>query len=277
MADAKDWAGDLGANWAAVNDAMDRQLAPALPLGIAALAPRCGERIIDLGCGGGASSLAIAEAVGAEGTVLGVDISPDLARIAEERTDASSNVAIVVGDASQHPFEDAGFDALFTRFGCMFFEKPVEAMAHLRRALVPGGRAVLTVWAEPERNPWATIPAKAAADVLGPAEAAVPGAPGPFGWASPRIYEPILAEAGYRYLIAAEHEIRMPVSLGADPDPVVRAIRHMQRIGPLSRRLAEDPDALDEIAGILRPALMALVEGDAVCLPGCLRILQATA
>ncbi|MEM6904372.1 MAG: methyltransferase domain-containing protein, partial [Pseudomonadota bacterium] len=85
MAERNEWSGDLGAAWAGINAAMDAQLAPVLGPAIQALAPKPGERVIDLGCGGGASSLEIARAVGPEGRVLGLDISPDLAEIARAR------------------------------------------------------------------------------------------------------------------------------------------------------------------------------------------------
>ncbi|MEM0944646.1 MAG: methyltransferase domain-containing protein [Pseudomonadota bacterium] len=276
MAERNEWSGDLGAAWAGINAAMDAQLAPVLGPAIQALAPKPGERIIDLGCGGGASSLEIAHAVGPEGRVLGLDISPDLAEIARARGRDLPQLEIVTGDAARHPFETP-FDALFTRFGCMFFEDPPAAMGHLRQGLRPGGRALLTVWAEPEHNPWAMVPAKAAAMVLGPAEKLPPGAPGPFGWASPAIFEPILAAAGFRDLTVAEMEVEMEIGHGGGSDPVARAVAAMTTMGPLGRRLQEAPEAKEEASAVLAGLLAAHIRDGAVRLGGRIRLLSAIA
>ncbi|MEM7507604.1 MAG: methyltransferase domain-containing protein [Pseudomonadota bacterium] len=275
MADARDWAGDQGGKWANLVETMDRQLAPAAAPGVQALAPQPGERIIDLGCGGGPTSLMLAEKVGAAGRVLGVDISPDLLGIARRRAEGVGHLAFAEADAGSHPFEAGGWDALYSRFGCMFFDDPPAAMANLRRALVPGGRAVLTVWAEPKRNPWAMLPARAAAEVLGPAEKMAPGAPGPFGWCEPAIFEPILAEAGFADVTFVEHQIEMQIGMDGSPDPVTRAVDLACAIGPLASRLRETPEAEDQVRPILAELMRPHLRDDAVWLPGVIRVIAA--
>lgn len=276
MADTRDWAGELGAKWASQIQPMDRMLEPATHFAIDALGAAAGERIIDLGCGGGPTSLEIATRVGGGGHVLGIDISPDLVDIARERSAGMETVAFELGDAASFAFEGE-WDALFSRFGCMFFDAPVPALTHLRSALKPGGRAVLCVWAEPKFNPWAMVPASAATEVLGPAEKVPPGAPGPFGWATPDIFMPILEDAGWTGIAVAEHDLRLPISAGEDPDPVERAITHACRIGPLARRLEDHPDAEIEIRKILVETLRPLVEGDVVMIGARIRIISARA
>ncbi|MBY8975137.1 class I SAM-dependent methyltransferase [Rhodobacteraceae bacterium NNCM2] len=277
MADAQDWAGELGAKWATQIEPMDRMLEPVTEHAIAALAPMAGERVIDLGCGGGPTSLRIAEAVGPEGAVLGVDISPDLLEIARARGAGMAQLGFANADAGSHDFGGAVWDALFSRFGCMFFSDPVAAMANLRSAVKPGGRAVLTVWAEPKFNPWAMLPARAAAEILGPAEKIPPGAPGPFGWATPEIFMPILEGAGWQDIAFVERDLDLPLSRSGAEDPVAEALDHACEVGPLARRLREAPDAEGQIRPILARAFAPLVRDGIVWVGGRIRIISATA
>lgn len=278
MADSKDWAGDLGATWAETIEAMDAQLAPATEHGLSALAAQPGERIIDLGCGGGPTTLQIADEVGPEGHVMGLDISPALASIAASRGEALAQMEVVVADAATFAFETAAYDALFSRFGCMFFDEPIAAFQNLRGALKTGGRAVFTVWAEPKYNPWAMIPASVGHEILGPAEKLPPGAPGPFGWATPEIFEPILSGAGFADLSYTEHEIEMAVGYGSDEDPIDRAVALAARIGPLARRLEEaPPEMAAKVLPVLRAKMTPFVKGGRVVLNGRIRVIRVTA
>ncbi len=115
------WEGDMGRNWARLREATDRQLAEVGEAGLNLLNAKPGERVLDLGCGGGTTTLAIAGAVGPSGRVTGVDISPDLVAHARQRLEAFPHATVIEADAASHPFEPASHDALFSRHGCMFF------------------------------------------------------------------------------------------------------------------------------------------------------------
>lgn len=278
MAEKADWAGYLGTAWAETIDEMDVQLAQVSTHALAALDPQPGERVLDLGCGGGATTVEIAEAVGAEGCAFGLDVSPSLAAIAKRRGAHLPQMTVVAADAAAHDFAGRTFDALFSRFGCMFFDAPVVAFARLRAALVPGGRAALTVWSEPKKNPWAMVPASAANEIMGPAEKLPPGAPGPFGWATPEIFEPILAAAGFAEIRHAERRIEMVSGFGDAPDPIDRAIALAERLGPLARRLKDAPEGTAErVRPMLRERLAPFLRGDRVVFPGAVRIVAARA
>ena len=277
MVSATEWSGEQGKKWAETVEAMDRQLAPATGPGMKRLAPRPGERIIDLGCGGGPTSLELARLVGQSGRVLGLDISPDLLAVARARAEGVGHLAFAEGDAARHAFEPAAWDALYSRFGTMFFDDPPAALAHLREALVPGGRAVLTVWAEPKHNLWAMLPANAASEVIGPAEKQPPGAPGPFGWATSEIFLPILEAAGWEEIDAIEHDIEMELAFGSASDPVTRAVELACRIGPLARRLREAPEAEAELRRVLAGKFAEHVREDKVMLAGRIRTIRARA
>lgn len=192
----EDWAGDMGVKWLTHIDRFEGMIAPigdAL-LARAAIAP--GERVIDLGCGGGLTSLALAEAVGPEGAVLGIDISPDLIAEASRRAEGHANVRFLCADAATVALDDAPYDRLVSRFGSMFFSDPYAAFANLHGVLKPGGRMDLAVWGPPRDNPWMM-------ELMGVARSHIdipspdPRTPGPFAFADLDYVRDILARAGF--------------------------------------------------------------------------------
>jgi ubiquinone/menaquinone biosynthesis C-methylase UbiE len=120
--------------------------------------------VLDLGCGSGATTAKLRDAVAPHGSVVGVDISPDQIEVARRRV--RGGVRFEVADAQTFPFERNGFDALFSRFGCMFFDDPDAAFGNLSGALRPKGRAVLVVWREIGLNPWAALRAGVGAELF---------------------------------------------------------------------------------------------------------------
>ncbi len=277
MAEAQMWSGSLGRIWAENAEALDRQLAPAGAVALAALAARQGERILDLGCGAGATTAALCAAVGTGGRVTGVDISADQVAAARVRP-GCERAELVVGDAQTWPFAPATYDALFSRFGGMFFADPPAAYANLRRALKPGARVVMAVWRAMELNSWATVPAAAGAEVLGPQATTPPGTPGPFGWAEPEYFAPILGRAGFTAASWSEVAVTMEVGLSGDAPPAERAAKMLLRIGPLARRLQDQPPAVrtqveERLVRALEPHL-----GDGwIRLGGVIWLIRATA
>lgn len=197
----EDWAGEMGARWLANVKLFEATLAPigeAL-LARAGFAP--GERVIDLGCGGGATTIAVAASVAPGGVVLGLDISPDLIAAASRRAEAAgaANARFVCADAASVELPDAPYDRLVSRFGSMFFSDPVGAFAHLRSLLKPDGRIDLAVWGPPADNPWmADGMAAARAHVEMPAP--VPRAPGPFAFEDVDYLRDVLRGAGFRHI-----------------------------------------------------------------------------
>ncbi|MFO7853706.1 MAG: class I SAM-dependent methyltransferase [Paracoccaceae bacterium] len=275
MSTAEDWAGDLGRRWAAEAERQDRMLAAFEAAGRAALGDVAGRRVLDLGCGPGASSFALARD-GAETT--GLDVSPDLLAVARARAaePGAPPVAFVEGDAASARFE-APFDALFSRFGCMFFEDPVPAWRNLRAALLPGAPFVGVAWRPVKQNLWVFEPLKLIGDLLPPQPSPPPGAPGPFGWAEPALPGAWLAEAGWREVgfAEAEADIALGGETGASP-PLPRAAEAIMTGGPLSRRILELPeDAQAEVRARLEAGLAPFVRDGAVRLPG--RVWVATA
>src|SRR5467141_281082 len=145
------WNGGAAETWVAQQERLDRQLDPLGRAALRALAPRPGEHVLDVGCGSGQTALQLADAVGPGGRVVGLDLSSQLLAAARRRN-PSAHVAFERADAQTHAF-DQPFDAIYSRFGVMFFADPVAAFANLRRALKPGGRMAFVCWRAESENP----------------------------------------------------------------------------------------------------------------------------
>ena len=234
MATGSDWQGRVGREWADKADALDRLLGPVGEAGIAALGNVGGLRVLDLGCGAGASSLALS-AGGAK--VTGLDISEDLLTRAKQR-DTQHTVDFILKDASSYRAETP-FDALYSRCGAMFFDYEVDAWQHLRNQMTPGASAALIVWRDAEENGWAKVPLTLARPVLGNEATRIspPEGPGPFAWSNPEHFQSVLKNAGWSGI--EWHEIRRDavMEVGAFDTPAERAAEFAMRIGPLASRL----------------------------------------
>ncbi|WP_240344828.1 class I SAM-dependent methyltransferase [Novosphingobium sp. THN1] len=141
----EDWAGEMGARWLANLTGFESTIAPAGEALLAQAAYQPGERVVDIGFGGGATSLAIAQAVAPQGEVVGIDISPDLAAATARRAAAAgiANARFICADAATVALPEMPFDRLCSRFGSMFFSEPVPAFANLRGLLKAGDGSIL--------------------------------------------------------------------------------------------------------------------------------------
>jgi len=158
-----EWNGALGQRWVAMQREIDRIVVPFGGAALKVAAPQPGERVIDVGCGCGDTSIEIARLVGKSGAVLGVDVSAPMLGVARSRTTQAdcANLTFYEGDASETELP-ANTDLLFSRFGVMFFGQPTQALNHLRVSLREGGRCAFVCWRSPRDNPWAMVPLSAA-------------------------------------------------------------------------------------------------------------------
>jgi SAM-dependent methyltransferase len=246
------WNSRAGETWAAMQKRIDAQIEPLGVRAIERLAPHHGEKVLDIGCGCGTTTLELARRVGTSGHVTAADISRpmlDVARRAAGEARAE-NIAFIEADAQIYAFGADSFDALFSRFGVMFFSDPVAAFKNLHAALKPGsGRLVFVCWRKLPENPWMATPVKAAMQHLPPQPPADPQAPGPFAFADAERVTRILAEAGFADVAVTPHD--QQVELGM----LEQAVEHCTRVGPLSRLLTENPDAVDPVIDTLRETL----------------------
>jgi len=263
------WNESAGPTWADLHAPLDRQLAPLGHRAIAAMAPKPGERVLDIGCGAGETTLDLA-ATGAE--VVGVDISRPLLDVARRRGAGVTGVSFLEADAQTHPFAAGSFDAIFSRFGVMFFADPPAAFANLRRALKPGGRLAFVCWRRPDENPFMTAPMVAAlALVPTPPPPPEPGAPGPFAFADPERVRGILDAAGFTDVTLTPHEQKIG---GNDLDT---ALGLALKVGPLGALLRENPDQQAKVIEAVRGVLAAHDGPDGVTLDSASWIVTARA
>ncbi len=268
-AQAEFWNDAGGRAWAGAHAALDRQIRPLGEAAMAALVPRPGEHILDIGCGAGATSVALAERVGPRGRVVGVDISGPLLAIAEAAGAAIANLRFIRDDAQTHGFDHGAFDAAFSRFGVMFFADAVAAFANIRQALKPGGRLAFVCWRAMRENAWMHVPLMAAMPHLPPLPTPDPDAPGPFAFADAARVEAILAEAGFAEVSIRAHDC----DIGGNDLATTMAL--MLRVGPLGAALREAPELAPKVEGAVAQALAPHVRNGEVWMPGAVWIVTA--
>ncbi len=254
------WSGPSGQSWVRLQAQLDALLQPVLDGLLARAALVAGARVLDVGCGTGASTVAAARIVGAQGHVCGLDISAPMLERARDRAATLSQVSFLLGDAADHSFDAHGFDRMISRFGVMFFADPVAAFRNLARALQPGAQVTFATWSEVAHNPWFTIPAQAAKARLGAPPAVHPDEPGPFAFRDPERVDSIMAEAGFIDFGAETVAISLTppgdrtaaASLATFVGPATRAIRHFS--GTDADRQAIATDVADRLAEFDTPA-----------------------
>ncbi len=186
---AAGWEGHRGTVWDA-SRAVGEWLVDALD-------PQPGETVLELAAGVGDTGFAAARRLGTEGTLISTDFSEAMVDAARRRAQelGVSNAEFRTLDAERMDLDDGSVDGVLCRWGYMLMADPAAALAETRRVLGDGGRVALSVWGDPQQNPWASIPARAILDQTG-AEPPDPLAPGVFAMASEERTRELLAAAG---------------------------------------------------------------------------------
>jgi SAM-dependent methyltransferase len=260
---AKFWNGAGGDAWVAMQPVMDRMFVGIEELLAEAAAARGAKRVLDVGCGVGATTLALARRLGDGAEVTGVDISAPMVEAAKERVAFEDDPPrFLLADAASHTFEWGEFDLLVSRFGVMFFEDPVAAFAHLREAIAAGGGLRFVCWRSPEETPYLTTGARAVAHLVADMPAREPGAPGPFAFAEKARIEEVLGGAGWTGVEVEPIEIP-----AAFPESDLN--RYLAQIGPIGQAVREADDAKrTEVLGAARAAYQPFITGDEVRFTG---------
>ena len=192
------WSGAGGDVWVDKQREMDIMLNPLGERAIQGLDLSGERKILDIGCGCGATTLEIAKAV-TQGEVIGVDISePMLERATKTASDMMlTNTSFQVKDVQVDEMPRSYFDIAFSRFGVMFFEDPFEAFKNINHSLKDNGQLSFVCWQHASLNPWQSLSIQVIKEFLDlPAPA--PKSPGPFAFEDKSYINEILTESGFR-------------------------------------------------------------------------------
>lgn len=235
------WNGKSGQKWAEDQEKLDAMMQAMADAAVAAAAAMPGESVLDIGCGTGATALALADLVGPEGRVQGVDVSMPMLDVARSRIGGRRNVSFTEADAATAHFEPSSVDLVFSKFGVMFFADPEAAFTNIRKAVKPGGRLAFICWRALQENPFATLPMGAALKHLPPQPKPDPNAPGPFAFADPVRVGHILMQAGFKTPAFAAFDATMVVGRKASS-----AAKEAVLVGMASRLLMEASDEMKD-------------------------------
>ncbi|MFT4582479.1 MAG: SAM-dependent methyltransferase [Gammaproteobacteria bacterium] len=264
------WNADGGKRWVEDIDRLESMLSGLSDKLISSVAAKEGESALDVGCGGGITSAAIASAVGAKGSVLGVDISEVILNVARTRFGKVGNLTFATADAAEFPFEANQYDVITSRFGVMFFPQPDVAFSNLRRAGKSDARMVFICWRALAENPWMGAPAAAAFTTLTPPEKPAPGTPGPFSLADPQHVKQLMGAAGFIDIKLSPIDEKL--NLGKVDD----ALGFMTKLGPAAQPLREATEDQRQVAiAAMRGVLESNSTDEGVLMSGAVWLVEA--
>jgi SAM-dependent methyltransferase len=260
------WRESAGQTWVKLQERTDAQLEPLGRPALERLKLVPGESVLDVGAGTGQTTVELARRVEASGSVVALDISEPMVSAARKRVAEAglSNTQVVLADAATHDFEHP-FDALYSRFGVMFFSDPTAAFSKLRANLKPSARLGFVCWQPLEVNDWARVSLDAALSVV-PAlpipDYIQPGQPGPFYFSDPDFVHQVLKNSGFGQI---EIEKQTHSSCFGASKNLEEAVDYALQIGPASRLItAADPDLLPAFRRALSAAFTPYVKADGV-------------
>jgi SAM-dependent methyltransferase len=233
------WNGPIGQVWAREQAKRDRDHETITRTVLALAAPQPAERVLDIGCGSGTTTMLIAGCVGATGSATGFDISKPMLELAAVRARQSHSTATFIeADVTDYRFAPQSANLVFSQFGVMFFADPVAAFTNLHRALRPGGRITFACWRQHHECGWAHIPEAAARPFLPPSPPSDPNAPGRYSFADPDRVKSVLSQAGFH--AATLEKFDCPAFAGRTPQEAASSAIDG---GPLMRTLGDADEA----------------------------------
>lgn len=253
------WNGAAGQAWIAAQAVLDHMFMPFEDLLAGRIGGGSGQRVLDVGCGTGSTTLAVAQRLGVEGHCVGADVSAPMIAVAQARAQRKNSTAsFICADAQTHAFEPESFDAIMSRFGVMFFDNPVLAFANLRRAARVGGELRCIVWRSAADNPFMTTAERAAAPLLPDLPARRPGAPGQFAFADRQRVSSILEQSGWGEIDIQPLDVNCAL-------PEKALIGYFTRLGPVGLMLqAADDLKRKQVTETVRAAFDPYVHGTEV-------------
>ena len=247
----KFWNEVKGEFWVNLKERIDSLLFPFGEAALEELAVKPGERVLEIGCGTGASSMRLSNLVGRGGEVLAVDLSKPMLEKAKNtgKSLGINNVSFLEVDAEVFSLPQSQYDAVFSRFGVMFFEDPIKAFRNFNVALKPGGRLSYVCWAAREDNPWIRVPTAAAREFLDIPPAPPQDSPGQFAMEREERIKQVLDESGWLNMHVKKFELEHLMGTNAHD-----AATFICQMGPMS-----EPFSL--ASSRIREDCIAAVEG----------------
>ncbi len=266
---------EMGARWLTFEDQLDTLFKPVLELVLKRSGLSQGMRILDIGCGTGASALAAAQLVGAEGAVRGIDISEQFLERARQRASNAGlgNLSFQYADAQTTELSRGDIDAMISRFGVMFFADPTVAFANMARALKPGAQMTFAAWGGLSDNPWFKTPHIAATARLGQPPKVDRNAPGPLAFHDKDRVAGLMTDAG---LVDVQVSTVSLVLNG--PLSVEDAALLCTRVGPAARVIAHFNGTEEDVRAIVDTVVLQFEEyltSGGTRVPAAINLLQA--
>jgi SAM-dependent methyltransferase len=267
------WNGKGGHTWVARQEHTDITLQPATDALLAFAAPRAGNRVMDIGCGCGAPTLELAQAVRPTGRVTGLDISGPMLAEAQRRASAAgiANVDWRQADPATAALDE--YDLLTSAFGVMFFGDSVAAFTNMRRGAAPDARMALVCWRTLAENPWMEVPMAAVAQHLPPRPKPVPNAPGMFAFADPEHVTEVLTAAGWMPPHFEKVDMKLDIAAGRGLE---EAVVQSTEIGAVNSWLRNQPrEIVSTAVASLRKKLEPYADGVSVCRPSAMWLISS--
>jgi SAM-dependent methyltransferase len=270
------WNAERARFWLAHLTAMETPLIPVAAAIFSVVDLKPGERVLDVGCGAGATTIEAADRVGPEGRVCGIDISPEMIDAARQRS-AAPNLEWVVADAVEYDFPMDGFDAIISRFGIMFFSNPERALRRLNAACRPGGRLVASVWPHRDRAPYFALPYNILTSVLDRRRAVytpIPADQGPFSLGDEQQTIDLLVGAGW---VDVRCSMRRDALYLRGPATLEQAVEALIESNSEQGVLVGQPgEIIEEARTALIEGLAPWHDGTGISLPGGFLMITAT-
>jgi len=253
---AKLWNGSAGQAWVDGQQLLDGMFEPFERLLVKEAQRQGSRRVLDVGCGSGATTLAIARGQGADAQAVGVDISQPLITLARQRSDRERLATqFICADAQTHGFEAAQFELVVSRFGVMFFDDFVQAFSNLRRACARGAQWRAITFRSPAENPFMTTAERAAAPLLPGLPPRRTDAPGQFALADRARVMSLLEAGGWADAVLERLDVECSF-------PASALDGYMSRLGPVGLYLAQADEATrTRVIGAVRAAFQQFVHG----------------